>query len=293
MEAILAVAGILLVNFQGSTNRPDTSFVAETSFGSFEQATRITIGPQGWIYVIDSKKNAVLIFKTVRDQPSLLGGFGWSSVTFDNPTGVATDGLNVFVSDYGNHRIERFDRYSHLLSSLYTRDTSIAGVQFGYPTGIALTQQGNLIILDSENLKVVEFSADSRFERSYADLNSSGGKLQYPIKVCVQGDEFVYVLEKRRILQFDFFGNYIRSFANDLRGEIIGGQTIPSGIAAVSGDTVYSFNDGGALISRISLATLIGETPIHGVRDIAFYNNRLFVLTETRCHVFIIEPVHN
>ena len=291
MAAILAVAGLLLADFQGQTNLFDTSFVAETSFGSFEQATRVSVGPQGWIYIIDSKKNAVLVFKSVRDQPSLLGGFGWSSVAFDNPTGLATDGLNVYVSDYGNHRVERFDRYSHLLSTLYTRDTTIAGAQFGYPTGVALTQQGELIILDSENLKVVEFSADSRFERSFGDLNSSGGKLQYPIKVCVQGDEYVYVLEKRRILQFDFFGNFIRTFATELRNEIVGGQAVLTGVSAVSGDTLYEFNETGILVSRIPLATLIGEEPIHGIQDVAFYNNRLFVLTPTRCHVFIMESI--
>lgn len=293
MAALFAVVGLFLAGSGGVGCVGDTLFVAETSFGTFDHATRITINPQGWVYVVDAKKNAVLIFRSTIESPFVLGGYGWSSVTFDRPTAVATDGLNVYVSDYGNHRIQRFDRYSNLLSSLFTRDTTYAPARFGYPEGVALTNIGDLIILDSENLRIVEFSSDSRFERSFGDLNTSGGKLQNPVKVCVEGDQIIYVLEKDRILEFDFFGNYLRTFATDLSGDIVGGQATASGIAVISRDTLYWYDSDGTWKSQTPMTALIGEHPVRSVQDVAFFENHMYVLTPTRCHIFKMEYLNH
>lgn len=289
MAALLALVGLFLAEPVEAGRPGDTIFVAGASFGSFEQATRIMIGPQGWIYIVDAKTNAVLIFKTANDSPFILGGYGWSSSSFDRPSGVATDGLNIYISDFGNHRIQRFDRYSNLLSSLSTRDTSFAPARFGYPAGVALTTLGDLLILDSENLRIAEFSSDSRFERDFGGLNTSGGQLQDPVKVCVGGDQHIYVLEKKGIVEFDYFGNYIRTFAKGLDGEIVGGEVTALGIAAVCADTLYWFNAEGSLESKTFLSTLIAEEPVHSVRDIAFDAHRMFVLTPTRCQIFSLE----
>ena len=291
MATVLALITVLLAG--GATLPADTIFVSETSFGSFEQATRITVGPDGMLYVIDSKRNAILIFKSPQDSPILLGGYGWSASTFDRPTSVATDGLNMYVSDYGNHRIQRFDRYSNLISSLYTRDTSYAPARFGYPAGVALSNQGDLIIIDSENLRIVEFSADSRFERSFGDLNTAGGKLQNPIKVCPEGDQYIYVIERNKILEFDFYGNYLRSFGSGLHSDIVGGQSTPGGIVALSSDTLFWFNTDGTLTKETPLRALLAEEPISSAQDIALFDNKLFVLTPHRCHIFDLDAVNH
>jgi hypothetical protein len=291
MAAILAVAGVLLLSVPCDSGI-DTTFVAESSFGSFEQATRITVGPQGWIYVIDARRNAVLVFKSVREEPSILGGFGWSASAFDTPTGIAADGLNVYVSDFGNHRIQRFDRTSNLISTLFTRDTSFAPARIGYPVGVSLTNMGELLVLDSENLKVVKFSSDSRYERSFGDLTESGGKLQNPVKLCVAGEQFVYVIEKTRILQFDYFGNYLRSMGTNLAGDIVGGTASAEGISIVCRDTLYDFHSDGSVAGSTPLATLITETLVRSVQDIAIVGHRLFVLTPHRCHVFNIRSTN-
>ena len=290
MAAILAVAGLLLGSISCDP-APDTVFVAESSFGSFEQATRITIGPQGWIYIIDAQKNAVLVFKTLQEEPSILGGFGWSATAFDTPTGIATDGLNIYVSDFGNHRIQRFDRSSNLISTLFTRDTSFAPARIGYPVSVSLTNLGDLLVLDAENLKVVKFSSDSRYERSFGDLTESGGRIRNPVKLCVAGEHFVYVIEKTRILQFDYFGNYLRSMGTNLAGDIVGGTASAEGISIVCQDTLYRFHSDGSDAGSTPLATLISETPVRSVQDIAIVGHRMFVLTPHRCHVFTIHAM--
>lgn len=289
MAELLALACLVLGGVGSPSARTDTLYVAEQSFGSFEQATRITVAPDGKIYVVDAGKNAIAIFKSPTDAPTILGGYGWSDVTFDRPTGVATDGLNVYVSDYGNHRIQRFDRFSNLLSSLSTRDTSYAAARFGYPTGVALSNQGDLLILDSENLRVVEFSSDSRYERTFGDLNAAGGKLRDPIKICVQADEYVYVMEKSRVIVFDFYGNYLRTFAQNLNGEIVGGQSTAEGIDIVCGDTLVQYTPDGVLLRKMAVHNLVSEDPIDHLQDVAFLGNDIYLLTPHRCFIFRME----
>ncbi len=293
MANLPALIGILLVFLVQPAAAADTLFVFRMAFGSFDDATRITIGPAGRIYVIDAKKSALVIFKSPEETPAVLGGYGWSDVTFDRPTGVATDGLNIYVSDYGNHRVQRFDRYSNLISSLVTRDTVYTPAQFGYPTGVALSNQGDLLILDSENLRVVEFSADSRFERDFGGLNTAGGKLQDPIKICSVADQLVYVLEKKNVVEFDFYGNYLRTIAQGLSGDIVGGAPTSSGITVVAADTLYWFNAEGALQSKTPIGNLLADQPIKSVQDIAFVDNQLFMLTPHQCFIFRMEQGPN
>jgi hypothetical protein len=293
MATVLAIASLFLASVDGIRFPADTLFVAGSSFGTFEHASRIAFGPQGWIYIIDVKKNAVLIFKSISEPPFVLGGYGWSTTSFDRPSGVTTDGLNTYISDYGNHRIQRFDRYSNLISSLSTRDTSYAPARFGYPAGVALSTLGELLILDSENLRIVEFSADSRFERVFGGLSASGGQLQDPVKVCVGGDQYVYVLEKKGIVEFDYFGNYVRTFASDLGTEIVGGQATATGVVAVTSDTLYWFNVDGSLESKTILSSLISDWPIHAAQDIALDADRMFLLTATRCQIFRLESLNH
>ncbi len=290
MAAVLALVALLLTGAGQRATLPDSVFLFQSSFGAFDEATRITIGPTGRIYVIDAAKNCIEIFKAPRDSPSVLGGYGWTNTAFDRPTGVATDGLNVYVSDFGNHRIQRFDRYSGYISSLQTRDTIYAPAQFGYPGGIALTNQGDLLILDGENLRVVEFSADSRFERDFGGINTSGGKLQDPIKICLEADRLVYVLQKHNVVVFDFYGNYLRTIAEELDADFVGGQSTPNGLAIVAGDTLYWYDAEGILLSKIPFGMLFADEPVTSVQDIAFSDNQLFVLTEHRCFVFSIQP---
>jgi DNA-binding beta-propeller fold protein YncE len=150
--------------------RAQSSIPFETfSVGSFERATHIFAGKQGAIYVLDADQNKIFYFSDITQIPKSIGGFGWSAGSFDRPTGIATDGINVYVSDYGNHRIQRFDRNLNYISSFSTRDTSgQADMRFGYPLDVALSELGDLFVLDGENLRVLKFNPQQFFELSYS-----------------------------------------------------------------------------------------------------------------------------
>ena len=263
----------------------DSVPVEEFSVGSFERATRIFTRTQGAIYVLDADQNKIFVFSDITQPPKSIGGFGWSAGSFDKPTGIATDGINLYVSDYGNHRIQRFDRNLNYLSSFSTRDTSDVVSRFGYPLDVALSELGDLFILDGENLRILKFNPQNFFERSFGDINAGKGKLQNPIRLVVTTSR-IFVGEQTRIVVFDYFGNYLSSIGDGVVSALSGFALLENGFLIVSSDTLLWFSHDGIFQKSIPLSHLITGERIDRIQDIANIRNRLFILSPRRIHVF-------
>jgi DNA-binding beta-propeller fold protein YncE len=258
------------------------------SAGSFEQATHIFAGKQGSIYILDADLNKIFFFTNITQTPKSIGGFGWSAGSFDKPTGIATDGINVYVSDYGNHRIQRFDRYLNYISSFSTRDTmDQTAMRFGFPLDVAISDLGDLFVLDGENLRVIKFNPQQFFERSFGDINAGKGKLQNPVRLIVTTSQ-ILVGERTRIVVFDYFGNYIRSVGEGIVSALSGFTLLETGFFVASNDTLLQFSQEGILQKSIPVNHLITGEPIERIQDIAYINNKLFILSPRRVHVFKI-----
>ncbi len=230
-------------------------------------------------------ENKLSLFSNPQNPPKTIGGFGWSGGSFDRPTGIATDGINVYVSDFGNHRIQQFDRNLNYISSLSTRDTSDIASRFGYPLDVALSDLGDLFVLDGENLRVIKFNPMNFSERSFGDINAGKGKLQNPIKIIATTSR-VFVGERSRIVVFDYFGNYLGSIGDGVVSQLNGFTLLANGILAVSSDTLWWFSLDGAFMKSIPISHLICGERIERIQDIAYSGDRLFILSPRRLHVF-------
>ena len=271
----------------------DTLLVEQQSVGSFQRATRLAINPQGWVYVVDAERNLILLVKDDQVSAPSVGGYGWSSTTFDRPTGLATDGLNVYISDYGNHRLQRFDRNLNYISSFATRDTSFADARFGYPLGVALSRLGDVFVLDGENLRVTKYVENMRFERSFGDFDDQRSRLRQPEKILVGPNDHVYVLEPDRLLEFDYFGHFIRLIGERILENARGFCLVPSGVIVVNESTLFWFNDRGDLARAFSSGDLQTKSPFGAMEDVATAGDRLFVLTSHQLHSFRFPPAGN
>jgi hypothetical protein len=259
--------------------------VEQKTFGSFQRATRLITNPQGWIYVLDSERNLAVLMKGEEEPSSSVGGYGWSSTTFDQPTGLATDGLNLYVADRGNHRVMRFDRSLNFISSFVTRDTSLLAARFGSPLGVALSRFGDLFVLDGENLRVVKFTANLQYERSFGDIDDERSRLRQPVKILISPDDHVLVLEPDRLIEFDYFGQYLRTIAPGRFRDARGFCFVPGGIIVVTPGTLFWFNDRGELVREVRAAEIASESPIGSMEDVAGGTARLLLLTSTRLHI--------
>jgi DNA-binding beta-propeller fold protein YncE len=291
MAAISSIAALLLVVTNALlAHPPDTLFVEQRAVGSFQQASRLTVSPQGWIYVIDAERNAVFLLNERDSAVAAVGGYGWTATTFDRPTGIATDGLNVYVSDCNNHRIQRFDRFLNFVSSFSTRDTDAVTARFGYPLGVALSRLGDLFILDGDNSRVVKFVGSTVFERSFGGIDDQRGKLERPIKILVGSNDHVYVLEQGRVLEYDYFGNYVQTIGLGILSDAAGFDVGEGSIVVAAKDTLYWFSDRGQLLRLIPAATLLTSAPLGPLEDVALFRHRLYLLTSKRLFLFNVVP---
>lgn len=275
LGASLAVAGA-----------PDTVLVEEATVGSFRHAARFVISPHGGFYVVDVENNSLVFIDGKTSRVTTIGGYGWTPGSFDRPTSVSTDGLNVYVTDEANHRVQRFDRNLNFISSLSTRDTSLVSARFGFPAGAALSRQGDLFILDGENMRVVKFNARSQFERSFGGIDQERGRIRQPVKIVVAPSDRVYVLEPDRVLEYDFVGNHIRTVGEGILRGAVGLDVTDNTLLVATADTLHWFTLSGHLRHSTPVHLIISSLPLTPVQDVIVTRDRFYILGRERVHVF-------
>jgi hypothetical protein len=172
--------------------------------------TAFDIDIGGRITVVDRASAKLRIVSPSGEVLQEMGGAGWTQDQFDRPSGVwARNGIDVYVADEFNHRIQRFDRSLNFVSTLSTRDSDNPDERFGYPRGVAVSRHGELYVLDGENVRVVKINRSNQFERSFGGFDAGAGRLADPRQISAGPRDRIYVLDGTRVLVFDPFGNFI------------------------------------------------------------------------------------
>ncbi len=186
-------------------------------FGTFTDASAFAMDPTGNFFVLEMGPDRV--FKLSGDGTKLveIGGYGWSDHTFDHPMDIcAQNGLDVYVADYNNHRIQRFDKNLNFVSSfeapLDLRDEQA----FGYPKSVAISNSGFLFFIDGDNKQIIKLTNANEIERTFGGVGSGEGKLENPSRIRVDAQDRVYVLDGRTIVVFDLYGNYLMRMGEGL-----------------------------------------------------------------------------
>ncbi|OLD64842.1 MAG: hypothetical protein AUI33_11935 [Ignavibacteria bacterium 13_1_40CM_2_61_4] len=249
----------------------------------FQSALVCSVDPRGNVYVIDGGASKLLKLSPEGEVLETVGGYGWTDQAFDHPSDViAPNGLDVYVADYGNHRIQRFDRNLNFVSSFSTRDDETAVVQFGYPRGVAQDRFGSLFITDGENKRIVKVNSSGGIESVFGDIGAGEGRLESPSRVRVSRDDRVYVQDMNRVVIFDIFGTFLGTLGNNsfrrLRSFTVDEKTV----YVLDSCTVDAFPEGGKGDHlRVVLTHETADDPCAPV-DIDVRGDRLYVLTEHR-----------
>lgn len=191
------------------------------SFGSYTAAADIDYDIQGNIYVVDRSGNMVVKYSPSGDSIRAVSGYGSGSLQFDEPVAIhARRGNEIYVVDYNNHRVQRFNRLLDYIGTIYTRDDPEESKRFGYPRDIAVTRQGDLLIVDGENRRVISIDPLGNLTRAFGDVNAGAGRLIDPREIETDENDNIYVLDEGEIVQFDPFGNYMQRIPPLLGGKI-------------------------------------------------------------------------
>jgi len=248
-------------------------------FGSFAQARSVSMDPQANILVADAGANKIQRFNPDGELVTEIGGYGWGQLEFDQPYDVcASTGLDIFVADYGNHRIQRFNRKLEYVATLYTRDANDERQRFGYPGGVAVTRFGDLLLCDRENHRILKVSEFNRIERSIGGIDAGKGRVVDPRQVEVGLRDNIYVLERRRIVVFDNFGNYIRTIGSDTLHAASGFTVYESSIFVADSLRVLEIGFEGRVLNALPVSEIVPLGVPQECVDVAASASRLVVL---------------
>lgn len=188
---------------------------------------------QGNIYVVDTDAAALVKYSFRGDTIGIVRGYGSGGREFDHPVAVvARSGNDVWVADMNNHRVQRFNRTLDLAATLYTRDDPDERRRFGLPRDIALTRQGDLLVIDGENLRVLRFDPLGHVVHAFGEGASGPGRLVDPRQIEVDDVDNIYVLDGGSIIRYDPFGALIGPLPLSIDGSIT--------TFAVYGDTLIA-----------------------------------------------------
>ena len=91
---------------------------------------------------------------------------GSTATLLSTPYNVAFDGyLNMYVADFGNHRIQQFPLGSFAGTTVagFSLGSGSSRSEFNNPTDIQVTRNGTMFILDRDNYRVLRWQVGDSF----------------------------------------------------------------------------------------------------------------------------------
>jgi DNA-binding beta-propeller fold protein YncE len=177
---------------------------------------------------------------------------------------VAVDAWgNVYVVDYFNNRVQKFDRIGNFLmmwgwgvatgADAFENCTSIcqAGIsgsgdgQFTGPTGVVGDATGNVYVADWGNHRIQKFSSSGTFLTAWGTYGSGDGQFDRPDRLVVDASGNVYVTDygNDRVQQFGNAGTYLTQWGAHGSGN--GQFQSPTGLAIDSSGNIYVADSAG------------------------------------------------
>jgi len=193
------------------------------------------------IFLISRGSNEIVKINLDGKLLKKIGGFGWNDGQFDIPSSIVSTAIDIYVADFNNHRIQRFDQNLNFISSLEKSES----VYFEYPASIALSTKGDLYILDSKNKKVLKINGFSKLERTFGNYESGKIVLSEPRLIKLDQSQLIYILDKDQIIVYDEFGSFIKTIPvpEELKGNIVDFQVFQNSIFFLTGNGLYESKD--------------------------------------------------
>ena len=167
---------------------------------------RITIDPNGYLYVVDSLNHRIQVF----DREGFFTTY-WGDLTkeedwywpytqndgkLQNPTGIASDSKGyIYVADTLNDRIQKFLSGGGFL--IKWGSWGIEENQFRDPEGIAVDVNGDIYVADKANNRIQKFTPDGEFISQFGSLGSGPGQFNTPTDIAVSPDGKIYVADSK------------------------------------------------------------------------------------------------
>jgi DNA-binding beta-propeller fold protein YncE len=176
-----------------------------------DDAVDVATDSQDRVFVFCRGNHPILIFDRNGDFISC-----WGEGYFREPHGIFIGPDNaVYLTDSQSHTVEKFTPGGEMQMRLGTKDyaqMTARGEPFNMPTGIALSQSGDLFVSDGyANRRVHRFSPNGELLKSWGEYGNGPGQFNFPHNIDVDQYGTVYVCdrENERIQTFTSEGEFI------------------------------------------------------------------------------------
>ena len=245
------------------------------SLGEFRNPSGLAVDPSGCVYLADTGNERIIRLDSSGKTVNWVGGYGWNEGQFNRPVAVtAPNGLDVFVADFMNRRVQRFDKDLHFLSTLEPADDWPEELRFESPGDVRLSDQGELFCLDAQNRRVLKFDVLGKLQTAFGGYDAGDGRLVRPERICLSDDK-IFVSDPKRIAVFDMHGNHLADWGSGILSEPVGMVAIGRMLCVAdrANRTIFFFDDGVQVNSIWVLPALFRE-PV----DVGASGDLLYVL---------------
>lgn len=259
--------------------QPNTAVVDRT-FGEFANAVSMSANAAGELFVLDAGKNELLKFSPKGELLKTIGGRGWGDLEFDSPTDVCANfALDIYVADYNNRRLQRFDRKMNLVQT-FTIDNIMPPLSGAfYPRACALSSQGELFVIESDGGRILKFTPAQQLEHEFGSFNAGAGALLDPRDIAVTPEGRVFILDGHRVVEFDTFANYISSVLLDSLSAPISISATTNNLLVVDAQRIVVCSRDGTKQCEVSASSLVGFEGKGEFRDAVTASSMLYILT--------------
>ncbi len=211
----------------------------------------LALGPASKVFLVDSALRKIFVVDAQGQLLWTIGGEG----RLARPAGIAYDPASdrLYVADAAAHRILVFSADGRMLDS-FGGSGSGPG-EYNFPTHLALTREGNLIVNDTLNFRVQVVSRDGRPLAAFGHVGDGSGDFASPKGVATDSAGNIYVVDALfdAVQVFAPDGTLLLSFGE--RGTRPGRFWLPNGMFIDAADAIYvadSYNQRISVFERVA-----------------------------------------
>ena len=235
------------------------------------------------IFVADSSNHRVQVFnRTTRAYEATVGtgSSGTGNSQFNFTVDVAVDAAgNLYVTDWGNHRVQKFDNSLAYQSTYGTTGVPYLTDGFHYrnPLGMAVDAVGNIYLSEEWGERLVKLDKDGLPQWTVGEAGVSGSDNAHfsrarGVAVDSRGNVYIADHDNSRIQVFDSSGVYTATIGG-VEGDGDYELSYASGVAIGPGDMIYVadtwnhrvqvFDSSRTYVGTIGTAGVIGDDNDH------------------------------
>ncbi|MCH8556178.1 MAG: hypothetical protein LAT84_00080 [Balneolia bacterium] len=253
--------------------RTDAELQFRTINSGFRSAVAIDyVSTDNSLFVVEQGRNRILRIDDRGVRTDSVGSRGLGDYRFDAPSSIdATNGLQIFVADRNNARVQVFERRLSYLSTI-TPPSDRQGINpvFFRPEAVTVNNFGDIFVYDAESEHLLKYDRNGRFQLS---VSLSVFDLELPLRSIASFEDRLFLLEMGRGLFHEITaqGGY-RGFA-----------AASSGVRAfyVRGEKIWGATDTDLIVFNLN------GRPLHrfthnitaDIQGIAVSRNQVYIIT--------------